>query len=390
MLKILFYKILILLLSFNLLDKQVIAAESNEPKITFNKINDNFWVLHGGNGLGANAGLSIGKDGLVLIDAMNVNTGQKLIEAIRTISDKPIKYVINTHQHRDHRGGNEDLVALGATIIYPDFLKYQIGGSTAYSGVDREIQFSNMLSLKLNDEIFDLYHVKSHTWNDVIVHLRNNDAIFTGDNHATSWGPNIGALGLKGHRRIFDLVLSLANEKTLIVPGHNELADLKQFRDFDSKTQEWFEYILAQFHAGKTAEQIAKDEKIANLLRWFHNGQFPSWLNEARLIGKIKSTINSDESKVLTLTLDEQQKYIGRYQLDDTSFVEIFSHQNNLFAFKEKSFMAYLLPGAENRLDFSGSDEKERFEFEWDKSGKVLTLNFLVNDTIEYVAKKVE
>ena len=149
----------------------IVAAEETkkeEPKITFSKINDTFWVLHGGNGLGSNVGMSIGDDGIVLIDAMNINTGKKLIKAIRTISDKPIKYVINTHQHGDHRGGNEELVAIGATIIYPDYLKY-----TSYPGVEREIQFKDKMTFKANGEIFTLYHVISHTWNDVIVHMKN-------------------------------------------------------------------------------------------------------------------------------------------------------------------------------------------------------------------------
>ena len=165
------YKILSLSLLFAgmILGSTVSLAEEG-PKITTTKINDNFWVLHGGNGLGANVGMSIGEDGIVLIDSMNVGKGKLLIEEIRKISDKPIKYVINTHDHKDHRGGNEDFVALGATIIYPDYLKY-----TGYQGASRDIQFKDKMTFSANGEIFTLYHVKSHTWNDVIVHMKNNN-----------------------------------------------------------------------------------------------------------------------------------------------------------------------------------------------------------------------
>ena len=79
--------------------------------------------------------MSIGEDGIVLNDSMNVGKGKLLIEEIRKISDKPIKYVINTHDHRDHRDhrrGGEGFVALSATIIYPDYLKH-----TRYQGASR-------------------------------------------------------------------------------------------------------------------------------------------------------------------------------------------------------------------------------------------------------------
>lgn len=83
-----FYKIAIvwlIALSFSPLSN---AADSPSPKITFTKVNEQFWVLHGGNGLGANVGMSVGEDGILLVDAMNINSGQLLIDAIRTISDK--------------------------------------------------------------------------------------------------------------------------------------------------------------------------------------------------------------------------------------------------------------------------------------------------------------
>jgi glyoxylase-like metal-dependent hydrolase (beta-lactamase superfamily II) len=328
--------------------------------------------------------MSIGDDGIVLIDAMNTDTGSTLIKAIRTISDKPIKYVINTHQHADHRGGNEAMIAMGATIIYPDYLKH-----TPYPGVNQEIQFKDKMTLRANGEVFTLYHVKSHTWNDVIVHMQHNNAVFTGDNHATNWGPNIGIRGYQGHREIFDLVIGLSDQKTLVVPGHMALANLVQFKQFDLKTQEWFEHILSLHHQGITPETIVKHKKTTALLSWFHGGEIPQWLNPDSQLSRVEGTIFSDETSVIKMSADELQKYVGRYQLTDGSIVKIFSDNLGIYAYKESTFMVHLLPKGPSHFDFNGWAEQEQLNFEWNEQGKVKKLSYQVNDQEQFIALKM-
>ena len=384
-----FYKIAIvwlIALSFSPLSN---AADSPSPKITFTKVNEQFWVLHGGNGLGANVGMSVGEDGILLVDAMNINSGQLLIDAIRTISDKPIKFVINTHQHRDHRGGNEALVKAGATIVYPDYLKYASGSSTRYQGAEREIQFSNQMSIKFNGDIFDLYHIKSHTWNDVIVKARKQNILFTGDNHATSWGPNIGVRGKRSVKDVFDLSLSLSDDKTVVVPGHTKLADKNHLIAYESKVQEWFSYVLSQTQQGKSAEQIAKSSKVTALMKWFHGGEHPSWLTEERLIARVGYTQFAVENNPLPLTEQQILPYTGFYQLEDGSMVELFNDGDELYAFKAETLTAFLLPRSKSHFDFSGWNEKERFDFEFDKHNKPVKLTFSVNGKVEFTATKV-
>jgi len=363
---------------------EIVSAEDEEPKITFSKINENFWVLHGGNGLGANVGLSVGDDGILLIDAMNLGKDKLLLKAIRSVSDKPIKYVINTHQHRDHSGGNEALVAQGATIIYPDYIKY-----TDYEGANQEIQFKNKLSLKFNGENFELYHVKSHTWNDVIIHMRNTNAVFTGDNHATSWGPNIGVRGEKSHRNVFDLVLSLSDDKTLVVPGHTALADLEHVRQYDKKTQEWFDYIRSSYKKGMSAESIAKSPRIVSLFTWFHGGKFPTWLSEANQIIRVKNSILLEGDKTIELPLEKIKNYLGFYQLKDGSSVEIINHNKELYVFKDNAFMAHLLARTRSHFDIVGWTDDEELNFSFDKNGNPNQLNYLVNGNLKFIANKI-
>jgi len=378
------YKFLSLSLLFiGMILSSTTSLAEEEPKITTTKINDNFWVLHGGNGLGANVGMSIGEDGIVLIDSMNVGKGKLLIEEIRKISDKPIKYVINTHDHRDHRGGNEDFVAIGATIIYPDYLKH-----TGYQGASRDIQFKDKMTFSANGEVFTLYHVKSHTWNDVIVHMKNNNAVFTGDNHATSWGPNIGVMGYQGHRVIFDLVLDLANEDTLVVPGHKALADLNHIKAFDAKTKEWFQHVKTLNNAGMSSEEIVNHKKTVALLTWFHGGKFPDWLRPDRQLARVQGTILADASNLYEMSTNQLQSYLGNYLLSDGSKVTVFADDTGAFAEKDQTFMANLLIKSPSKFDFNGWDEKEHLTFELNKQGQVKNLSFNVNGVEQFTAVK--
>ena len=360
----------------------VSAADNKQVDIVINQVKDNFWVLHGGDGLGANVGVSVGDDGIILIDAMNQGIGTQLIKTIRKISNKPIKYVINTHHHGDHNGGNPELVAAGATVIYPNYLKY-----TPYQGVNRDIQFKGNMTFKANNEVFTLYHVKSHTWNDVIVHLANDNVIFTGDNHATNWGPNVGVLGYLGHRKIMDLIISLSDDKTLIVPGHKELADLTQLKQYDNKTKQWFEQILSLHQQGLSPEEIAKNDKVSALFRWFHQGVFPKWLSQQGYIDRILATTMMDMSSNILLSARQQNKYLGKYQLLDGSIIEITAENNSLFAYKKDDFMVNLLPKSKSVLAFNGWTAQEQFRFEFNQTGQVTSLSFQVNGKVQFTAQ---
>lgn len=379
---------LILSSSFFTLVKASVAQQKN-PEITFTKINDSFWVLHGGNGLGANVGMSVGNDGILLIDAMNINTGKLLLKAIRTISDKPIKFVINTHQHRDHRGGNEALVEAGATIIYPNYLKYLFGPSIHYDGAKREIQFKDQMTFKFNDETFELYHIKSHTWNDVIVKARYNNLLFTGDNHATSWGPNIGVRGLKSIKDVFNLSLALSDDNTVVVPGHTQLADRNHLIEYKNRVHQWFDFILSESGKGKSIKQIAESKTVYDLIIWFHGGQYPGWLAKDRLLARVEYTLLADEGNVMKLTEKQLRKYLGVYQLKDGSQVELLNDGEELYAHKKDAFFVYLMARSKTHFDFNGWNEQERIDFQFDSSNRATALTFKVNGKLEFAANKV-
>jgi glyoxylase-like metal-dependent hydrolase (beta-lactamase superfamily II) len=377
--RIITFLLTLISLSSFLTQVKAAAPQQKKPEITSTKINDSFWVLHGGNGLGANVGMSVGNEGILLIDAMNINSGQLLLKAIRAISDKPIKFVINTHQHRDHRGGNEALVEVGATIIYPDYLKYLFGPSTQYDGAKRELQFKGQMTLKFNDEIFELFHIKSHTWNDVIVKARHNNLLFTGDNHATSWGPNIGVRGLRSIKDVFSLSLALSDDKTVVVPGHTKLADRNHLIEYKKRVYQWFDYVLTESGKGKSIQQIAESKTISDLIKWFHGGENPSWLTTERLLARVEYTLLADEKGVVSLPEKQLKNYLGVYQLKDGSMVEIVNQGEELYAYKRDTFFVFLMARSPTHFDFNGWNEQERIDFQFDGTSHAKALTFKVN-----------
>lgn len=358
--------------------------------ITTTQINERLWVFHGGNGLGANAGVYIDNDYIVVIDAMNQQSGQRLINAIRKLSNKPIKYVINTHQHKDHRGGNEAFVKEGATIIYPNYLPYLIGEYTEYAGAERELQFNDRYQLNTATEQFDLYHVKSHTWNDVIVKLDNSNVIFTGDNHATNWGPSIGVLGLWSHRSIIGLLNELGDDNTAIVPGHVDITDISHVRTYRKKVDEWLTHVTALNDEGKTAKEISEHPKSIALLTWFHGGKYPDWLPTERLIPRINWAIKVKQASYPTLTTQQQQNYIGDYRFADDSLLKIFSDGTHLYAFHKDDFMSLMIPKDNHQFTFLGWGETEGLSFKMTKQNKPLEVTFSEDDKKPLIAQRLK
>ncbi len=215
------------------------------------------------NSFGANAGIVIGRDGIVVIDTLiSAKEAQRFIKDIRAVSDKPIKYVVNTHYHFDHAWGNSEFVKLGATVIAHDNDKINalarsetlLKGSRAYGLVPEDMEgtvityptltFSNRMRIDLGDEKVELIYPKaSHTDGSILVYVPGRKALFTGDILFTGYYPFIGEGDIKSWTRVLDHVLTM--DADAIIPGHGPLSSRKDVRDmkrfivaFDKKAKQ--------------------------------------------------------------------------------------------------------------------------------------------------------
>jgi glyoxylase-like metal-dependent hydrolase (beta-lactamase superfamily II) len=202
--------------------------------------------------VGAGAGniaLSTGADGSVLVDTQFAPLNAKILAAVRAAGGSDVKYVINTHWHGDHSGGNEPLGRAGALIIAHDNVLARMSTEQFMAAFNQRVPpsppaalpvvtFPTRTTFRLNGDVVQIVHVENaHTDGDSIVHFTNANVIHTGDTYMKDVYPfiDVGSGGsIDGFIASADAVLSRSDASTKIIPGHGELAnkaDLQRFHD---------------------------------------------------------------------------------------------------------------------------------------------------------------
>ncbi len=221
-------------------------AEDKAPDISTKKLADNFYLLLGP---GGNVGVSTGEDGVYVIDDKFSRFADQIIFRIREVTGEPIRYVLNTHYHGDHTGGNVELKETGATIMAHDNVRKRMGmtfenktwGRTVEAvdeGLWPTLTFSDTTTLHFNGQAVKAIHIpNAHTDGDSIVHFSPANIIHMGDNYFNGLFPYVDVDGggtLQGMIAAQDKALSLSNDATQIIPGHGPMAtkaDLQNSRD---------------------------------------------------------------------------------------------------------------------------------------------------------------
>lgn len=232
------------------------------------QVAENLYFLKGA---GGNIGVFIGKEGTLMIDNQFAPLSNKINGAIKTLSPNDIRFLINTHIHGDHSGGNENFKKMGVTIVAHDNVMERM----SHQQVNRTgnavtpprpedawpmISFSDKLNFYLNQEDIELLHVSpGHTDGDVVVHFKKANVFHMGDLFVTYGYPYIdynNGGSIIGFVESLDSFLKLMDDNTKIIPGHGEIctkADVKQFRD---RLAEFRDEVTAALKKGKKVEDI--------------------------------------------------------------------------------------------------------------------------------------
>lgn len=222
-------------------------------------------------GQGGNIGVSVGEDGVIMIDDQFAPLTAKIKAAVAKISDKPIRFVINTHWHFDHTGGNENLGKEDVVIVAHDNVRERMTKDNFIKAFNKKvpaspknalpvITFNDTMSFHLNGlEIQVTHQSNAHTDGDSIIFFKMANVIHMGDTFFNGFYPFIDVSSngnINGMIRTAELILAIVDDKTRIIPGHGPLGDkkaLEKYRDMLVTVRSRMQKLIEQ---GKTLEEI--------------------------------------------------------------------------------------------------------------------------------------
>ncbi len=260
------------------LTSNALAQDFNKIEIKAEKLNVTTWMLVGA---GGNMALSVGEDAVFLVDDQYAPMAPKIKAAIAAITNKPVQFVLNTHFHFDHTGGNEALGREGALIVAHDNVRRRLSaeqvinfaGSSARQAASPKVALPvitvpGAISFHINGEEVQAFHVPAaHTDGDLIVHFKGGDIVHMGDVFFNGSYPfiDIGSGGSPlGMIEAFDRVLALAGEKTKIIPGHGPLGDRAALQRTREMMATLTQRIADQRRAGNSDGQIRAAKPTAD------------------------------------------------------------------------------------------------------------------------------
>jgi len=261
---------------------------SSDAEIKAVPVADQIYMIAG---QGGNIGLFIGEDGTFLIDDQFAPLTEKILEAIKSVGGQHPRFLINTHYHGDHTGGNEKLGQSGTLIVSHDNVRERLI-SGAYIGAFKMkppptakaglpvVTFSKNIKFHLNGDTVMVKHVPhAHTDGDSFIYFQAANVIHTGDLFFNGFYPFIDVNhggSLKGMIKGVEKVLRVADDQTKIISGHGPLGDKQQLASYRKMLGIAYERLRILKAKGKTAEEAAATKPLADLETTWGNGLFKS------------------------------------------------------------------------------------------------------------------
>ena len=224
-------------------------------------------------GRGGNIGLSIGVDGVVMVDDQFAPLTGKITAAIEALSDQPIRFLINTHVHPDHIGGNENFGSMGIPILAHDNVRVRMtqgsrGGPPAPIVARPTLTYGDSVALHLNGEDIEIVKAPpSHTDGDSFVYFKTSNVLHLGDVFRTGAFPVIDTSNggtAAGTIAALQLALDMAAANTVILPGHGQPSTPADVREFLEMVVAVEAKVSALIDQGMTLEQIVAADPTAD------------------------------------------------------------------------------------------------------------------------------
>src|SRR3954454_15048756 len=242
-------------------------------------------------GQGGNVTIAVGTDGIIMVDSQFAPLSDKIKAAIKAISPLAVKYLVNTHFHGDHTGGNANFAKDGATVVAHDNIRVRLAAGTVSAltgqpvapvppeGLPKQTYYGGSFTLEVGGRKAQLTHVaNAHTDGDTWVYFADANVLATGDTvnnlkrYQTIDYRNGG--DVRGMIRVADAYLKVANDNTKVVVGHGQLAAKKDIEEFRAMLVTSHDRIKKLADEGKSEEEVLAAKPLADLdATWANNPQ---------------------------------------------------------------------------------------------------------------------
>ena len=296
------YTILVLCMLF-LLDNvpSSQAQKFKDVEIIVNQLDNNGTYMLVGKG--GNIGLSVGDDGVLLIDSQFKQLTDKILSAINNrITDKPVKFLINTHWHQDHTGGNENFVKNGAIIIAHENVRERLNTEQFVDFLNKTfeasplnalptITYKDSITFYFNEDKIDVYHLpNAHTDGDSIIYFNKRNIIHTGDIYVNGRYPFIdhsSGGSIDGIITGIEKIISIIDNETKIIPGHGLLSNIGELQDYLIMLKDIRQQVLTMVNNGATLNEIIKSDITSK----YDNLYSDSFINSEDFLGFVYNDV---------------------------------------------------------------------------------------------------
>lgn len=277
------------------------------------KVERNIYMIQG---KGGNIGLIVGNDGILMIDDQFEESIPDILNDIKRVNDKPVKYLINTHHHPDHVGGNALLAEQGVIVFAHENVRNRLMGlikakkTKIGEDVLPVITFTEDISFHFNNENIFAFHVhNAHTDGDVMVYFTNSNVLHTGDTFFNGKYPFIdidSGGSLKGSIEALEKILMIADEGTKIIPGHGNLATIKEVKLSKVMLAFLWNRIKLQYVNGKTLEEVLAMKELTE--KFDADGYGDGFITSEEILRIIYKDVEKERSSVDTRSMEERLK----------------------------------------------------------------------------------